>query len=255
MINFLSNKFFLLWVAIFVLIASLAGLWQLSKAKDFQLWGEILSHVETQQRLVALTFDDGPWSEQYTDQVLVILDNYQVKATFFLNGRGIEENPSAAAKIVMQGHEIGNHGYSHQRLVLRDWNTIKYEVDYTQTLIRNLGYQGPIHFRPPYGKKLLLLPWHLSQRQMLTVTWDVEPEALPDVKLSTEAMIAKVNQQVAPGSIILLHVLGSKNELSRQALPAIIEGLQAQGYRLVTVSELLQAALADGRADLPEDPL
>ena len=245
MINIQSNKFYLLLAVIFVLIASLTGLWQLSKAKDFQLLGEVLSHVETQQRLVALTFDDGPWSEQYTDQVLAVLDNYQAKATFFLNGRGIEENPRAAAKIVMQNHEIGNHGYSHQRLVLRDWKTIKYEVDHTQALIRNLGYQGPIHFRPPYGKKLLLLPWYLSQLQMLTVTWDVEPEAIPVSKLSTEAMIAKVSQQVAPGSIILLHVLGSKNELSRQALPAIIEGLQAQGYRLVTVSELLQAASAD----------
>jgi peptidoglycan/xylan/chitin deacetylase (PgdA/CDA1 family) len=115
------------------------------------------------------------------------------------------------------------------------------EVERTDQQIRQAGFTDEILFRPPYGKKLFTLPWYLSQQQRKTIMWDLEPESEPKLAADPEAMAAAVIANARPGSIILLHVMYQSWQSSREALPLIIEGLQAKGYRFVTVNELLHS--------------
>ncbi|WP_408068577.1 polysaccharide deacetylase family protein [Vibrio ulleungensis] len=227
-------------VSLLLVVALAAGLWQLSKARSFQLFGDIVSQVETSEKLIALTFDDGPWNADITDQVLDTLNQHQVKATFYLNGKGMASNPNATSSIIGHGHEIGNHSYSHDRLVFKTPTEIAYEIETTNQLIRSAGYEGDITFRPPYGKKLFVLPHYLSQQDIVTVMWSIEPETYSEINKSSESIAEFVIEQSKPGAIILLHVLGSKNTHARDALPSIIDGLKQDGFEFVTVSELLE---------------
>jgi peptidoglycan/xylan/chitin deacetylase (PgdA/CDA1 family) len=225
-------------ISIFLMIGAILGLWQVSKARSFQLFGEIVSNVDCAEPVVALTFDDGP-TRQYIDEVLSILHERKVKATFFVTGRETEINIDEARRIVAEGHELGNHSYSHSRLVLKGPNRIRDEIERTDKAIRNAGQQGSIHFRPPYCKKLLMLPWYLSRTGRITVTCDVEPESFTAISKEASLIVTHVLERVQPGSIILLHVMYDSRAESRKALPAIIDGLRERDYEFVTVSELL----------------
>lgn len=113
------------------------------------------------------------------------------------------------------------------------------EVESTDRLIRMAGYNGPITFRPPYGKKLVGLPWYLWRTGRTTVTWDLEPDSTG--KLPVEAQIRAVLEGARPGSIILLH---GEQPGCRQVVPALVRGLRQQGYRFLRVSELRALAQA-----------
>jgi peptidoglycan/xylan/chitin deacetylase (PgdA/CDA1 family) len=225
-----------------VVVASLVGwsAWRLSKSRTFQLFGQIVSSVETSEPVVALTFDDGP-TARFTDEVLAILREEGVPATFFVVGKALERNPQECQKIVAEGHELGNHSYSHPTLVLKPYATIRQEIEDTDHFIRACGHEGDIHFRAPNGKKLILLPYYLSSADRQTISWDVEPESYREIATDAEQVVEHVLQETQPGSIILLHVMYRSREQSRAALPAIIQGLRAKGYRFVTVSELLDS--------------
>src|SRR5690606_29136935 len=116
---------------------------------------------------------------------------------------------------------------------------IRHEIETTDDLIRDAGYSSTPLFRPPYGKKLFGLPWYLSRNNRISITWDIEPESYPDVAASSQTITSYVIKRARPGSIILLHVMYDKNRVSMQAVKPIIESLRSQGYRFVTVSELL----------------
>jgi len=226
---------------ILVGILCLVAVWNISRARNYQVFGELINRVETEEKIVALTFDDGPWNNRVTDEVIGILEDLDVKATFFLNGLGIKDHPGATRKLVLSGHDLGNHAYSHKRLILKGYEDVKEEVESTSALIRSSGFQGEIFFRAPYGKKLLVLPYYLKQQGITSVSWDVEPESYENVRGSVNKMVEHVVNHTSPGSIILLHVLGSGNGISRQALPLIIKTLRARGYRFVQLPELFRA--------------
>lgn len=232
--------FLRLLAGLLVLAVCLVGLWMLSGSRSVQLFGGLVTRVETTAPVVALTFDDGPTPEG-TDGILSILSQSGVRATFFLTGAELERNPEAGRQILAAGHEVGNHSYSHRRMVLRSPAWIRREVERTDSLIRALGYTGPIAFRPPYGKRLFLLPRYLHQQQRPTLLWDIEPESDPEIAASAERIAADVLTHARPGSIILLHVMYPSRAESRRAVPMIIKGLQARGFRFVTLSELLAA--------------
>ena len=215
-----------------------ASAWKFSKSRTLQLFGGIVPRVETSAPVVALTFDDGP-SSQYTEEVLAILREHGVEATFFVNGRAVEENMDATKAIVAEGHELGNHTYSHQHMMLKSYAFTRQEIERTDRLIRQAGYEGDIHFRSPYGKKLIVLPYYLYRTGRLNIFFDVEPESYPEIAADADKIVAHVLETTRPGSIILLHVMPASRAESRQALPAIIQGLQDQGYNFVTISKLL----------------
>lgn len=121
-----------------VLVLLVLVTWRLSNSRTFQLFGEIVPRVETSERVVALTFDDGPTPEA-TDQVLSVLRERGVKATFFVIGGALEQHPELGQRIAQEGHELGNHSYSHQGMIFKTPSFIREEIERTDQLIRNTG--------------------------------------------------------------------------------------------------------------------
>jgi peptidoglycan-N-acetylglucosamine deacetylase len=223
-----------------VLAASIAvsyGALQLSRARTYQLFGEIVPRIETRQKVVALTFDDGPRGE-VVDGVLASLKGN--KATFFVCGAEMRDQPGVARKLVAAGHELGNHSYSHKRMVFKSPSFIASEIERTDALIRAAGHRGVIHFRAPYCKKLVGLPWYLRKHGRTHVTFDVEPESDAKIDGNAPRIVSHVLERVRPGSIVLLHPWYRGREATRAAVAPIVDGLKARGYELVTVSELLE---------------
>lgn len=217
-----------------VVFGGLVAAWRLSGSRSTQLFGELVTSVPVADSVVALTFDDGP-IPHYTDTVLAVLRQENVRATFFVTGNSVARNPDLARRILADGHELGNHSYWHRRMVLMSPSTVREEVESTDSLIRAAGVTGPIHFRPPYGKRLVLLPWYLSRTKRATVLWSLEPDSW--FRMHTD-MVRYVSDNVQPGAIILLHVEIPSRTEERAALPLMIRDLKQRGYRFATVSEL-----------------
>lgn len=214
---------------------------QISKSRTFQFFGELVPRVNTQQKFVALTFDDGPIPGT-TEEILSVLNEGGIKATFFVTGAELEQHPDQGKKLVAAGHELGNHSFSHTRMVLETPSFVKFEIERTDELIRQTGYQGQIHFRPPFGKKLLVLPYYLSQHSRKSITWDVEPDSFPEVASDAGKIVEDVLANTKPGSIILLHVMYPNRKESLKSVKGIITELKSRGYEFKTVSELLATA-------------
>jgi peptidoglycan/xylan/chitin deacetylase (PgdA/CDA1 family) len=224
--------------AAMMMAAASYGVWSLSRSRDFQLFGKIIPRIETAEKVVALTFDDGP-TPAYTQATLDLLREKEIVATFFLMGVDVDAHPAETRAIIAAGHEIGNHTYSHPDMTFATEEQAADEIGRTDDAIRRAGYTGEIHVRPPFGKKLIGLPLHLAKHDRTTITWDVEPESYPEIAADPAKIAAHVIETARPGSIIILHVMYDSREPSRQALPAIIDGLKARGFRFATVSDLI----------------
>lgn len=236
----IKKKFFIPLLLVLVVLVVL-GLFELSKSRTFQFFGVLINRVNTDEKVVALTFDDGP--TEYTKEVLGILDEKDIKATFFLIGNQLEKHQDIGKEIVEAGHEIGNHSYSHPRFLLVSQSFIAEEIEKTDVLIRATGHEGDIHFRPPHGRKLFGLPWYLSQHNIKTIMWDVEPDTYideaGDSAQNTEFIVQYTLENTRPGSIIILHPFCESCSAQREAISRFVDDLQAMGYKFVTVSELL----------------
>jgi len=219
-----------------IAVAALAGVFAYSKSRTHQLFGTIVSRVETDRKVVALTFDDGPTTDAAEE---ILGDLGTTKATFFLTGFGMLAAPSVAPRLVAAGHEIGNHTFHHDRMVLKSPRYIAEEIESVDALIRKAGWRGPILFRAPFCKKLVGLPWYLARHDRIDVTWDVEPPEDLAVAGHTDRIVEFVLANARPGSIILLHPWYHGREPTRAAIAPIIAGLRERGYEFVTVSELL----------------
>jgi len=222
-------------LALLLVAAAAFALREVVNSSTFQLFGDYIARVETLDKVVALTFDDGP-HPLHTPRVLEVLERHHVKATFFMLGRNVERFPAVARQVLDRGHEIGNHSYSHAKLVLMSPRRVREEIERTDQLLRSIGVSGEIFFRPPHAAKFVVLPYVLVQMKKVSVLGDVDPEEWK--RRPAAIMTQSVLRQVKPGSIIGLHdVLGS--ETLRTAEDAIT-ALAAQGYRFETVSELIR---------------
>ncbi|MDB9527788.1 polysaccharide deacetylase family protein [Oscillatoria sp. CS-180] len=209
------------------------------------LFGEGVYKVQTTEKIVALTFDDGP-DPRYSAQIGQILADAGAKGTFFVMGRHVEQYPDVVRTLIEQGHELGNHTWSHPSLRMMTPQAIRTELESTDQLLRELGYTKTIPFRSPYGHSLFILPHVLKQRQQPNVLWTVQmndwkPED-PDVMMDLLA------PEFENGAIILMHDGDGESEGADRSntillVQRILDKYQAQGYRFVTVSELL----ANGR--------
>ncbi|GGI15749.1 polysaccharide deacetylase family protein [Gottfriedia solisilvae] len=230
----MKKKLSKILIGILFIFLILFGLYKLMNSRSFQLFGGLTDSVETNQKVVALTFDDGPTKN--VDKILPLLDQYNVKATFFLIGNEIEKNPEEAKKIVSAGHQVGNHTYSHNRMVLKSPSFIKEEIEKTDKLIREAaGYKGEIDFRPPNGKKMIGLPYYLNKVQKETITWNIEPDTYYS---SAADKVEYVKKNIKPGSIILLHPMYDKTGNELKTIEEILQSLTKEGYQFVTVDEL-----------------
>lgn len=223
-------------IIIFVfIVGGSIGLYKLMNSRNYQVAGELINNIETTDKVVYLTFDDGPTKE--TSKIIDLLEELNVKATFFLIGNNIEKNMEDAKLIVEKGHDIGNHSYSHNRMIFKKSSFIKEEIDTTNDLIKNLGYENEIFFRPPFGKKLFVLPQYLNKINQKTVMWNIEPESYEESSKSAEAIANHVKENIQNGSIILLHPMNDNTGKILESIRLIVEQLQSEGYSFKLLSE------------------
>jgi len=200
----------------------------------FPLFGNHVHRVDTDENVVALTFDDGP-HPQHTPRMLGLLDRHEVKATFFLMGRNVERYPEVARDVLARGHEIGNHSYSHPRMVFMSPGRMREEIERTDALLRGIGLTGPIHFSPPHGSKLIVLPYVLAQMDKLSVLSDVDTEEWK--RPGAAVLVASALRQVRPGSVMAFH--DTMGDETLRAVDEVLTELLARGYRFERVSELV----------------
>lgn len=167
------------------------------------------------------------------------------KPVFFVVGKYAQAFPWTVQRVINNGHLIGNHSWSHKNLILKTpWHVAR-EIDKTDSIIRNCGYIGDIFFRSPRGLKLLVLPYILAKKSRYNILFDAVAEDWEDIPI--ERMVKNVCDHVRPGSIILLHDGdGDKVKADRSATvrltEIIIDTLIKQGFRFVTIPELLNAS-------------
>lgn len=230
------------WIAAALLLALAlaAALYPISRARCFALVGEMICRVETDRPMVALTFDDGP-TERGVATALAELRARGARATFFLIGRDAGERPHLVRRIVAEGHEVANHSLTHQVMIGRTSRFYDGEIAETHRLLIEAGAPPPTLFRPPYGKKLWGLPASARRHGYKMVMIDVEEPLAEDPRVYADRVV----REAKPGSILLMHLMYRANGTAREALPLVIRGLQARGFRIVSVGELLAAGPPD----------
>ena len=187
------------------------------------------------KKLVALTFDDGP--SQYTGQYLQILQDKGVKATFFCLGKEVDANPDEAKAIVDAGCQICSHSYDHPDLRASDSQTVLDQLTSSFSSIESATGVKTTAFRPPYGS-FTQRTWLATQGvATVAVRWDIDTEDWKQP--GVDQIVSAACDNVHSGSIILMHDGGGPRDQDVEALPQIIDNLQAQGYTFVTISELL----------------
>ncbi|HSX44633.1 MAG TPA: polysaccharide deacetylase family protein [Candidatus Saccharimonadales bacterium] len=206
-----------------------------------QVFGSFPYQVKTKQKVVALTFDDGP-NEPYTSALLDILDRQKVKATFFMVGKCVERYPEIVKRVAQTGHTIGNHGWSHQfgRYFIEP--SYRHQIDKTQVLINKTIGQTPALFRPPWLWRQPMLMTTVKQKGLQIVSGRFGHE-LEVFQPSAKIMAKRTLKKVRPGAIIIFHdgfdARGGNRHQTVEAVRLIIEELKRQGYQFVTVDQLL----------------
>ena len=195
----------------------------------------ILEKVETDQKLVALTFDDGP--DAQTLELMQLIEAEGGRATFFVVGKNIEKAPEILRRSTQSGHEIGNHSFTHTNVADLGQEEIRTEVVATQDLVEQITGRRPVLYRAPfldYNDPLMAV---LGEERLRAVNANLRTRDW-DADTTPEMIVARATTDLAPGSIVLMHSWPA-NTLA--AMPEILRTLREQGYRMVTVSELIEA--------------
>jgi peptidoglycan/xylan/chitin deacetylase (PgdA/CDA1 family) len=226
------------WVLLTLLGFFLAG------APSGRAWGAEPVSVwagPTNQRAVALTFDDGP-SPVYTPPIMALFKRYQAHGTFFVMGCRVEQHPALVEALVKAGHEVGNHSFSHPRFTKIAQLSREQELERTTVDLDLLGCpQSERLFRPPYSAFDDRLQAYLAHTHRRLILWSIDSGDWRG--LTAPAIIKNVLSRVRNGAIIIFHDNNEDAQANRQstveALKTILPALKAAGYRMVTVSQLL----------------
>lgn len=200
---------------------------------------EVYRSVRTDTMRIALTFDDGP-HPRLTNRILQILDQYHVKATFFMIGENVKYYPETARAVIAAGHEVGNHTYSHHRLSKMDMDSLEKEVEECEDILEKICQYRPRFFRPPEGALSAYVRNYTEQEHYTVILWSVDTRDWENK--DAERIAQYVLDNIHPGDIVLMHdFIGTKSK-TPEALEILLPKLLAQGYEPVTVSELLGVA-------------
>ena len=216
-----------------------AAVYYATYAVRSQLLGETVWRGVGTTNAVALTFDDGP--SQDTEAILDLLAERGLKATFFMIGRAVERLPRVARRVAAQGHEIGNHSYSHPIYLFRTSRETARQLELTQAVIGRATGMRPRFARPPCGVRTRAYFRAARRLGLRTVQWDAA--GFDWKRIAPREIAARVLEGARPGSIILLHDGDSTGREDRRrtvaALPLILDGLAARGLRVAPLAEVL----------------
>jgi peptidoglycan/xylan/chitin deacetylase (PgdA/CDA1 family) len=189
-------------------------------------------------KLVALTFDDGPWPGQ-TDKILDILSQKQVKATFFMLGGSVKKSPELARRVKDEGHLIGNHTLGHKELTKQTPAEIRRQILGGASAIKSATGVDPVWFRPPFGAVNSKVFLEMRTLKLRVAMWDIDTRDW--TRPGVPRIVRNGVRTVKPGAVILMHDGGVDRSQTVAALPQIIDKLRAQGYSFVTLEELAAA--------------
>lgn len=217
-----------------------------------QLFGRTLTHGPTNQRVVALTYDDGP-NPPYTGRILDVLEQEHVPATFFVVGRAAQAYPTVVQREVRDGDAVGNHTWDHAHLILMTRSQVRASLQRTNDAIYAAAHVHTHLMRPPFGSR----DWAVMQvaRKMgyTVVMWSV-PLANDWEYPPPHVIAQRIVPRVSDGAIIVLHD-GNRGQLCAikrlpthvcdrssdiEATRLIVENLKSQGYRFVTIPQLVR---------------
>ena len=198
---------------------------------------EVVRKNEKAGKKIALSFDDGP-SRRNTEEILSILKEYHVHATFFVIGENAQRDPERIRSIFCAGHEIGNHTYTHAYLTKINKQAIREEILKTEKVLIEITGEKPTLFRPPGGYYDADSLRVLDEMGYTSVLWSLDTKDWRMPK--TETIVSKVEGNASDGDIILFHDLEDARFSTPKALRIIIPYLIENGYEIVTVSELLR---------------
>jgi peptidoglycan-N-acetylglucosamine deacetylase len=195
------------------------------------------SLVHTDGPFIAMTFDDGP-SATLTPKLLDLLAAHHIKVTFFVIGENVAEHPEIVARAAQEGHEIGNHSWSHPNFAKMSQESVRGQLQRTDDAIRNATGKRPTLMRPPYGSLTdREKHWIHAEFGYQIILWDVDPY---DWKRPGPTVVRnRILKETRPGSIVLSHDI---HPGTIEAMPSTLDALEAKGFKFVTVSELIGMA-------------
>jgi polysaccharide deacetylase family sporulation protein PdaB len=189
--------------------------------------------VDTNEKVVAISFDCA-WGNEHTAEILDILDQYDVKTTFFMVKFWAEKFPEDVAEISKRGHEIGNHSSTHPNMAKLSVESMTNELQGASDAIEKITGKKPDLFRPPFGAYSNNLIETCESCGYYVIQWDVDSLDWKDI--TSEQIVDRVTRNVKPGSIILFH---NNAEYVEDYLPAILDKLKADGYRIIPIGQLI----------------
>ncbi|NLJ56441.1 MAG: polysaccharide deacetylase family protein [Firmicutes bacterium] len=177
------------------------------------------------------------WGESQLEALLQLLDEYEIKAVFFISGQWLKKYPQTAKKIVDRGHWIGNHTYTHSKLPFMGEEAVAGEINRFNSLCRETLFAKPVFFRPPYGEYNAKIVRIASENSCYTLLWSINALTLSNLEM--ELVISHIEERIHAGAVILFH---STTPAVLETLPPIIEFLRWKGYTIASPDLILEYA-------------
>ena len=240
-----AKKCILVFIVVFtvilaILVISLYIFPWLTNYEYTYFFGDSIKWIKTDKKMLALTYDDGP-NPPYTEKLLDLLQKHKAKATFFVLGKYAQRYPEIIRRMIEEGHEIGNHSWTHKFLTEEKPWVVRKEIVDTDKLIRRLGYNKDIFFRAPFAQKNLKMRWILFTLRKRHVLFNSIAYDWEDIPVAT--MMDNIETRTRPGSILLLHDGSNDENKNRQKTIEVTEKIlnrfKEKGYSFVTVSRLI----------------
>lgn len=242
------KKYFLILIPVCVLVISIFFVNERSFAdkgrKYYEEAGQILWEIKTDEKIVALTFDDGP-HKKYTPEILDLLEKYNAKATFFVVGEHAEKNPEIVLKMYEDGHELAIHTYTHP-LRTNVPNLMK-EIKQTHETLYGITGFSPTLFRPVEGQYTDAMIEAIVKEGYKVVMWSWHLDTMDWKSPGADKIVDTVLNGVKEGSVVLFHDGGGNRQQTIKALEKIIPELEKEGYKFLTISELLEVQKANNK--------
>jgi peptidoglycan-N-acetylglucosamine deacetylase len=207
-----------------------------------QLYGKNFNGIEEGQKVLALSFDDGP-NDPWTMKLLEVLAKHNVAATFFMVGRYVRERPEIARAVFQAGHAVGNHAFSHPNLIFAGGVRLRQELGETSKAIEEATGERPFLFRPPFGGRRPGTFGVVRGMEMFPVMWRVT--CYDWSAKSHQEILKHARRQIAGGEVVLLHDgghlrMGEDRSATVRATDELIGEYKNRGFAFVTVPEMMQ---------------
>ncbi|MBO1005098.1 polysaccharide deacetylase family protein [Pseudogracilibacillus auburnensis] len=223
---------------LFIFFPNMFDSFEVNKGRDFyESTGNVIWDIPTEEKLIALTFDDGP-HPIYTPQVLNILREHGAKATFFVVGENAKKFPGLIERESAEGHEIGNHTYTHPYEFTPE--QLQDELIRTDEVIYNITGNYPSYYRPVGGSYDDMIVSTAVHSGFRVVLWSWHQDTGDWKRPGVDKIVNKVVSGARPGDVVLFHDAGGNRSQTVAALKKIIPALKEEGFTFVTISELLE---------------